>query len=60
MINVPLARQQLAAVPGDRVAIDRTQLDALYTAVEQGQRATLALAALASSAVAASTAGLIA
>jgi hypothetical protein len=60
MINVSLARQQLAALPGNRVQIDRAQLDALYAQLERGQRAILTLGDIASSAVAITTAGLIA
>lgn len=60
MINVPLARQQLASLPGDRVQIDRAQLDALYVQVERGQRAMLTLGDIATSAVAVTAAGMIA
>lgn len=42
MINVPLARQQLAALPGEEVRIKRAQLEALYVLAERGQRAMLA------------------
>lgn len=60
MINVPLARRQLASLPGNRVQMDRDQLDALYVLVERGQRAMLTLGDIANSAVAATTAGMIA
>lgn len=60
MINVPLARQQLAQLSSDEVRITRMQLDALYVEVERGQRAMLALGDIASSAVAVTTAAMIA
>ncbi len=60
MINVSLARQQLAALPGEEVRIKRAQLEALYVLAERGQRAMLAVGDVAAVTMAASSPGVAA